>query len=90
MAPISFMYIRVLQDTLIGGRWTGIGVGNFDPVTAQHLLDIGVAEPYEAKITGPDEFKKKADLPLSASQQGQASPEPTVKKRRGRKPKSSL
>ena len=81
------MYIRVLQDTLIGGQWTGIGVGNFDPVTAQHLIDIGVAESYEVKVAAPTEFKKKATS--SASQQAQVSPEPTAKKRRGRPRKSS-
>jgi hypothetical protein len=81
------MYIRVFSDTLIGGHWTGVGVGNFDPVTAQHLIDAGLAEPYEAKVIAPTETKKKETS--SASQPAPASPEPTAKKRRGRPRKSS-
>jgi hypothetical protein len=85
------MYIRVFQDTLIGGHWTGIGVGNFDPETAQHLIDIGVAESYEVKVSAPSELKKKAPQieTSSASQPAPVSPEPTAKKRRGRPRKSS-
>lgn len=79
------MLIRVFQDTLIGGQWTGIGVGNFQPDIAQHLIDIGVAESYEVKVVEPIEKKTH----LSASQPVPVSPPKTVRKRRTRKPKSS-
>lgn len=87
--PLFFMWIRVLQDTLIGGHWTGVGVGNFQPDIAQHLISIGVAEPYEVKVSEPSELKVEKKTHSSVSQPAPASPGPIVKKRRGRPPKSS-
>jgi len=80
------MWIRVLQDTLIGGQWTGVGVGNFEPHIAEHLIEIGVAQTYEVKVEQPTEVKKTHS---SASQPAQASPESKPKRRRGRPRKSS-
>jgi hypothetical protein len=83
------MYIQVFQDTLIGGHWTGVGVGNFQPDIAQHLIEIGVAEPYEVKVVEPTETKIVKKTLSSASQPAPASPESKPKRRRGRPPKSS-
>jgi hypothetical protein len=83
------MYIQVFQDTLIGGQWTGVGVGNFQPDIAQHLIEIGVAEPYEVKVVEPTETKIVKKTLSSASQPAPASPESKPKRRRGRPRKSS-
>lgn len=80
------MWIKVNQDTLIGGQWTGVGKGNFSPNVAEHLIGIGVAESLETKIDPPTEQKKS---PSSVSQPAQASPESKPKRRRGRTRKSS-
>lgn len=79
------MWIRVRQDTLIDGQWTGVGNGNFAPAIAEHLINIGVAEALETKIDPPTEKKS----PSSALQPAPASPESKPKKRRGRPRKSS-
>ena len=52
------MRIKVSQDTLIAGQWTGVGVGNFEPHIAQHLIDIGSAVPYETKVVEAIQVKK--------------------------------
>lgn len=84
------MRIEVLQDTLIGGQWTGVGVGDFAPHIAEHLIAIGVARPYEAKVVEAIETKKsEAARPSSASQPDQVSPQPIATPRRGRPRKSS-
>ena len=81
------MKLRVFNDTLIGGRWTGVGVGDFDPVTAQHLIDIGNAEAYETKVVEKLEVKKTK--PSSASRVDRALTNQTLPKRRGRPPKTT-
>ena len=78
------MKLRVFQDTLIGGQWTGVGVGDFSEDVAGHLIKIGVAEPYEAKVVESFETKtvKKPDPLTSAS-----LPAPASRKRTARKPR---
>jgi hypothetical protein len=87
--PVSVCIYKYFQDTLIGGQWTGVGVGNFQPDIAQHLIEIGVAEPYEVKVVEPTETKIVKKALSSASQPAPASPESKPKRRRGRPPKSS-
>jgi hypothetical protein len=83
------MKLQVLQDTLVGGAWTGVGVGEFSPDLAEHLIRIGVARPYEAKIVeAPIEKKYEAVRPLSALPAVPASQPTTAPRRKGR-PKSS-
>ena len=77
------MKLRVFQDVLINGQWTGTGVGDFDKATAEHLIRIGAAEEYEVKVAPPTE--KKLVEPSSASQPGLASQKPKST-RRGKKP----
>ena len=78
------MKIRVFGDTLINGLWTGVGVGDFDPITAEHLISNGLAEVYETKVVEATEKK----VPGLSQPAVQASPGPTVKKRRPRATKS--
>ena len=77
------MKLRVFQDTLVAGQWTGTGVGDFSPDIAKHLIKIGVAELYEAKVVEP--AVKKSDPLTSASLPAPASLKKTATKR-GRKP----
>ena len=79
------MKLRVFQDVLINGQWTGTGVGDFDQATADHLIKIGAAEPYEIKIIDPVVHLKKKGKPFYVSQPGLAS-QKTKSTRRGRKP----
>ena len=83
------MQIRILASTLVGGIWHEPGIGNYDPALAQHLIDIGVAVPFETKIVEPTETKTVEKKNSSVSQPDQASQEKTPKKRRGRPRKSS-
>jgi len=79
------MKLRVHQDTLIGGKWTGVGVGDFDPITAANLIRIGVAEEYETKVIETIETKKSEPVePSSVSQADPALPLPIAKRPRGR------
>ena len=71
------MKIRVFNDTLVNGQWTGTGVGDFEPNVAQHLIDIGNAEPYETKVLEGPEVKKAR--PSSASRVDRALTNQTVK-----------
>jgi hypothetical protein len=59
------MKLRVNQDTLINGLWTGVGVGDFDKETADLLIHMGVAEEYETKVEAVTE-KKSAALTSSS------------------------
>jgi hypothetical protein len=72
------MKIRVLENVLMGGVWIDPGVGDFDPTTAQHLIDIGSAEPYETKVI-EDIKTKKPDPGSSASQAGRVSRKKTAR-----------
>jgi hypothetical protein len=88
--PLFFMKILVTAPTIIGGvdyQPSHVPQNAPDHV-AEHMLEIGNATKYETKILDVVETKapKKS---LSASQPDQDSPPPTVKKRRGRPPKSS-
>lgn len=71
------MRLRVHQDTLINGLWTGVGVGDFDKNTADLLLQMGVAETYETKVEAPTE---KKSVPLTSS----SLPAPQSRKRTSR------
>lgn len=82
------MQIRVFQDTLINGQWTGVGVGNFAPHIAEHLIQIGVAQPIETKVVEPTHVKKSGP-PSPASPAGPASPRPTAGQRRAKPRRSS-
>lgn len=82
--------IIVLENVLCGGLWyepRGTAIQMVPDAVADHLVQIGVARAYEAKVIEVTEVKKKAD-DLPASQPGPVSPETTAK-RRGRPPKSS-
>lgn len=81
------MQLRVFNNTLINGQWTGVGVGNFAPDIAEHLIRIGNAEPYETKTVEPTEVKKAE--PSSASRPDRALTNETVPKRRGRPRKTA-
>tara|TARA_R110000772_G_scaffold64538_2_gene144336 strand:+ start:889 stop:1131 length:243 start_codon:yes stop_codon:yes gene_type:complete len=75
------MQIRVLGPTLVGGVWHDAGVGNYEPELAKHLIEIGVAEPYETKVAAPTEFKAvDAKKSTSASQVAPASRKKTAKR----------
>ncbi len=78
------MQIRILISTLMGGRWHEPGVGNYDPATAQHLIDIGAAEPYETKVIKEIKTKKKGPS-LSVSQAAQVLRKKIVKKSKGKR-----
>lgn len=84
------MKIIILAPTIIGGvdyQPSHIPKDVPDHI-GQHLLDIGNAQTYEAKVVEVVE-KKSAKKTSSAAPQAPASQEPTPKKRRGRPPKSS-
>lgn len=87
------MKIVVLQPTIIGGvDYQPSSNGQFSNVPdsiGQHMINIGNAKAYETKVLEVAE-KKPSPETLSVSPQGQVSPEPIVKPRRGRPPKSSL
>lgn len=75
------MQIRVLGPTLVAGVWHEVGVGNYEPELAKHLIDIGAAEPYETKTSAPTEFKEvDAKKSTSVSQPAQVSRKKTAKR----------
>lgn len=86
------MNIIVLQPTIIGGvdyQPSHLPQNAPDNV-GQHMVDIGNAIKYEAKIIEKMETKAvKKPEPSSASQPVPVSQEQTAKPRRGRPPKSS-
>lgn len=67
------MKIRIFSSTLVGGVWHEPGIGDYEPGLANHLIELGVAEPCESKVQTVKEIKPvKKTKPRSASQQGQA------------------
>lgn len=66
------MRLRVTQSVITCGRSIDKGVGNFDKVFGQHLIDVGVAvdlskqdagsreAPYQTKIDPPSDIVKPA------------------------------
>jgi hypothetical protein len=83
------MKLQVLQDTLIAGAWTGVGIGEFEPQLAEHLIRIGVARPYETKIIETPVEKKSETARLSSVlPAAPVLPGPTATRRKAR-PKSS-
>jgi hypothetical protein len=90
------MKVIVLQPTIIGGvdyqPTLGGEFSNIPDPIAQHMIAIGNAQPYEAKVLEVVEkkaVKKSAKKTSSVSQPDPVSQEPPPKKRRGRPPKSS-
>jgi|GEM_PF-4747654 len=73
------MKLRVTQQVIGHGPIIEPGVGDFDPVFGQHLVDIGAAEVYETKIIEGIQTKKP-DLAGSASQAAPASRKRTARK----------
>ena len=79
------MFIRVLASTLVGGIWHEPGVGSYEPGLGQHLIDIGSAELYEAKIINNIEVK-----PVKKPISGVVSqPAPVSRKKIARKSKKA-
>jgi hypothetical protein len=80
------MNIIVLQPTIIGGvdYQPGILPINVPDNVGKHMIEIGNAKAYETKVVEVAEKKS-----FSVSQPAPVSPEPIVKKRRGRPAKSS-
>lgn len=80
------MMVLVSAPTILGGVFYEAGpVPQSVPDNiGEHLIQIGNATKYETKVVEPT-VKKTS----SASQQGQALPEQTAKKPRGRPRKSS-
>jgi len=72
------MRIKINGSVLVGGVWHEPGIGNYDPALAQHLIDIGVAVPYEAKIVEPEVVKRE-------KKSGGVSPQVRASRRRTRK-----
>lgn len=77
------MQIRVLSSVLVGGVWHEPGIGNYSPELAQHLIDLGAAEPYETKVVTQIETKvETVDVKKSSavSQAAPASQKKTLKR----------
>lgn len=77
------MQIRILGSTLVEGLgWVEPGVGNFEPKLAEHLIRIGVAEPFHAKVVEPEVKKDSGseEKPSSVSRPARASRKKTLKK----------
>lgn len=90
--PILTMKIIVSAPTIIGGAdyQPAVYPQEVPDALARHMIEIGNATAYETKIVERMEVKseKKPIEPSFASPPDQASQEPTVRPRRGRKPKS--
>lgn len=75
------MKIRILGSALVGGVWHEPGIGNYSPDLANHLISLGVAEPFETKIVEEMELKLEGKR-SSVSQPAQASRKRTARRSR--------
>ena len=66
------MQIQILSSILINGVWHEPGLGNYDPVFARQLIDMGVAVELETKIVEPE--VKKVRRPKKSSGASQPAP----------------
>jgi hypothetical protein len=66
------MQIQILSSILINGVWHEPGLGNYDPVFARQLIDMGVAVEVETKIVEPE--VKKVRRPKKSSGVSQPAP----------------
>lgn len=79
------MKIRIFSNVLVDGVWHDPGIGNYSPDLAEHLIGLGVAEPFETKVIEEMTTKVAEKKPIttpssSVSRRGQALRRKTAKK----------
>lgn len=84
------MKVQITGKVMVGGKWYKPGLTEVSEQVGRDLIEAGAADPFETKVVKPKETKtaaKKSGI-TSSSLPDPASPKTTVKKRRGRPPKS--
>lgn len=92
--PFISMKIRIFGNVMVGGIWHDQGVGEYSSELAEHLISLGVAEPFETKVVEQMEVKAgKKSGPVSqaapVSQEKIASASDTLTASRSTMPTST-